>query len=270
MKVMDIEEKPVERERLCWFHWQNLNDKRDGRQGLAVRNGRCWWHFRERRVVRIEWSFLTPRCGFGIDFDDDGITAFLQVPLLFSFFLTLAGRWNILKSFSWAMGRSSAIQVHNGAVWIKPWSREGEWRSTDPWWIRGVNFSINPFEWKHQQHLVKCHDGSWEPYVGCWEDEKTPDRRKVYTSPYRYVLNDGTIQDRIATYHVERWTRRPRCLRWTSLFEKSRTSIDVSFNDEVGERTGSWKGGTVGCSFELRKGEAPFAALRRMEATRTF
>jgi len=40
-------------------------------------------------------------------------------------------------------------------------------------------------------------------------------------------------------------------LNWTPI---TRTAhyIDVQFSDEVGERSGSWKGGTIGCAYEMR------------------
>lgn len=46
--------------------------------------------------------------------------------------------------------------------------------------------------------------------------------------------------------------------------------IDIEFSDEVGERTGSWKGGVLGCGFDMLPGERPVDALRRMELERKF
>ena len=48
------------------------------------------------------------------------------------------------------------------------------------------------------------------------------------------------------------------------------TMCFVSFSDEVGEKSGSWKGGTVGCGFEINPNESMIDALRRMESTREF
>ena len=47
-------------------------------------------------------------------------------------------------------------------------------------------------------------------------------------------------------------------------------SIGVSFDGEVGEETGSWKGGCVGCGYEMLPGEVPLDTLRRMERDRKF
>lgn len=121
----------------------------------------------------------------------------------------------------------------------------------------------------HQRHEVRRADGSWVSFVGCWEP-KEPDGREEFVFPYVYQLKDGTIQERNATVFVERRAWRPRWFTWTALFEKERQNIDVNFSDEVGERTGSWKGGCVGCGYEMLPGETPEQTLRRMEKERVF
>lgn len=119
---------------------------------------------------------------------------------------------------------------------------------------------------------VKCEvlrpDGTWVPYVGCYERDKEPDGRWQETYPYRYTLRSGVAQERTATIYVERREWRQRWLKWCPLFALCRKSIEVTFNDEVGERTGSWKGGVVGTGCEMRKGESPEDTLRRMERER--
>jgi hypothetical protein len=69
---------------------------------------------------------------------------------------------------------------------------------------------------------------------------------------------------------VEEREWRPRWFKWTSLFSKVKRTIDINFNDEVGERTGSWKGGTLGCGYDLLPDETPLECLRRMEKEREF
>lgn len=102
-----------------------------------------------------------------------------------------------------------------------------------------------PWHWKHREHRVLT-----EPE----------------THPYRYTLRNGTVQERTATIRAEYW-------RWTRYWwprVKDLRAIDVQFNDEVGERTGSWKGGTIGCGYNMLPGESPLDTLRRMEAERKF
>lgn len=122
-----------------------------------------------------------------------------------------------------------------------------------------------PWDFEHIKHEVMRPDGSWVAYVGCWERDKEPDGRWQAEYPYRYVLKSGEVQERIATVYVDRREWRWKCLTWLPFFAKRRQSIDVAFNGEVGERTGSWKGGVIGTGYDLKKGETPLQALRRME-----
>jgi len=57
---------------------------------------------------------------------------------------------------------------------------------------------------------------------------------------------------------------------WTSLGSYKRKVIDISFDQEIGDRAGSYKGGTVGCSYDLKPNETPLECLRRMEKERSF
>lgn len=102
-----------------------------------------------------------------------------------------------------------------------------------------------PWAWRHQLHEV----------LG--EPE---------THHYTYTLRNGEVQKRNATIKPERrvWTR-----TWWPLKRESRY-IDIDFDEEVGERSGSWKGGVLGCSFDMQPGDRPVDALRRMERERTF
>lgn len=135
-----------------------------------------------------------------------------------------------------------------------------------------------PWSLDHIITLVKKPDGTWVK-------EKTDYGRKsdVYDQPdwsadgrwrgfyvYRYTLKSGEIQVRTATVDVSRMEWRPLWFKWTRLFSKVRISINVRFDDEVGERTGSWKGGCLGCGYTMKPGENPEETLRRMERERKF
>ncbi len=140
-----------------------------------------------------------------------------------------------------------------------------------------------PWDYVHIRNDVLRPDGTWVPYVGSWEERggfplpdgtlsqpKEPDGRKLETFPYRYTLKSGDVQLREATVYVDRQEWRWRALRWCPWFAKVRTGIEVQFNDEVGERTGSWKGGCIGCGYDMKPGETPEQCLRRMERERVF
>lgn len=113
-------------------------------------------------------------------------------------------------------------------------------KRTDPMTIIGM-----PWRWKHRLHEV----------LGPPE-----------VHSYSYLLRSGEIQVREATIKPERrvWTR------WWLPFRRDEQYIRIEFNAEVGERSGSWKGGVMGCSFQMLYGETPRSALRRMERDRTF
>ena len=115
-------------------------------------------------------------------------------------------------------------------------------RSSD---AKTSKFIYMPWSWKHRKHEVLT--------------EKE-------THPYRYLLDNGDVQCVSATIYKERrkWTR--RWLPWS----KVSTAIWVEFDKEVGERTGSWKGGVTGCGYEMKLNETPKQTLRRMERERIF
>jgi hypothetical protein len=74
----------------------------------------------------------------------------------------------------------------------------------------------------------------------------------------------------MAWYYVEEMEWRWKWftgLRWP---RKVRKYISVEFDHEVGEGTGSWKGGTLGCSYVMKPEETPLECLRRMERERVF
>lgn len=158
----------------------------------------------------------------------------------------------------------------------------------DSLWIRlGNKSKVIEFPWSmnwyRTSHLLK--DGTWydETYQMVKKLKKkgiywSDDIKKYYDNPdawsedhdYTYVLNSGEIQKRIANIKIVEREWRPRWFMWTKLFSKKRRVIEVQFNDEVGEESGTWKGGCMGCNYEIREGEAPFETLRRMEKERKF
>lgn len=99
-----------------------------------------------------------------------------------------------------------------------------------------------------------------------WRHIATHEIAECGTFPYTYVLKSGEVQNRTATVEEKiAYYWRP----WIP-FSKYWRYADIDFNDEVGERSGSWKGGTIGCSYTIEKGETPEQCLRRMERERKF
>ena len=111
---------------------------------------------------------------------------------------------------------------------------------------------------------MQLPNGSW---VNVFDRTAEP-RTEVH--PYHYVLKSGEVQARTATISKRRhrlarkWLHRIGWPKWV------KESIDIEFSDEIGERSGSWKGGCIGCSYDLLDGETMLDALRRMERERKF
>lgn len=146
-----------------------------------------------------------------------------------------------------------------------------------------------PWAWEFYRHSILAADGrSWitelaslrakrdEPPIGLPANDKD---RWFFLSklpcwrvelPYRYVLRSGEVQERVATVSVNEYEFRWRWFHWLPFPRKIRRSIKVEFNGEVGERSGSWKGGCIGSGYDLLPNETPEECLRRMERERKF
>lgn len=128
------------------------------------------------------------------------------------------------------------------------------------------------YEWVRTSTLRK--DGTWEHETErnrkYFYEDKWKDIIQYNTYDYKYTLKDGTVQNVKATIKTEEREWRMIWLKWTSKFNMVRRSIDITFNQEIGEGTGSWKGGVIGCGAKLLEGETPLECLRRMEEKRKF
>jgi hypothetical protein len=124
-----------------------------------------------------------------------------------------------------------------------------------------------PWDWHtlaYEQQIIAGDEGSW---VSVFDRDGQPNSE---THPYTYTLRNGTVQERKATISKRRHIITYRAFKRIGWPKWIKESIDVQFSDEVGERSGSWKGGCIGCSYDLRPGETMEQALRRMERERKF
>lgn len=82
----------------------------------------------------------------------------------------------------------------------------------------------------------------------------------------RFEFADFDGERIVATCRIEEreWARGKGLFRLLYIFRnKVSRTFDVRFSAEVGKRKGSWKGGTVGHSGDIRRGEGLEAAFRR-------
>lgn len=132
-----------------------------------------------------------------------------------------------------------------------------------PWTYKWYSTELLDWDYKTIYEDRVGKRSSWEEQFSIKEKWIKSDAK---TFDYTYTLKNGTVQHRKATCIVERRTWKMRGWPWKKY---AKTTLEVTFNDEVGERTGSWKGGTIGCGYEMLPGETAEQTLRRMERERT-
>ena len=218
--------------------------------------------------------------GFDLFDDEHVISAHFAIPFLWlSLSFASDASWS-RKLGSWfrtkfgSGGRSFKIAYHDHSAWWSFFETDDHNRA-DPWWMRQSFYMPWHSEWVSTEIL------SLDLERTVWKDKRRSGRRmsdnyearkaaelaNSFSTPYQYILKSGEVQNRVATAHVERMSHG---YRWFPLPINKRVSIWVSFDQEVGEDTGSWKGGTTGCGYTLKKGETPLGCLHRMEQERKF
>lgn len=142
-------------------------------------------------------------------------------------------------------------------------STEMRWGYFFPWteW-RHVRHSYYGLNGEHVATLPKGKSYKEDP--GRWEREQKI-KKSVPTVSFEFDDYDG--ERIIATSLIEEreWHFGAGWFKWLSMFKspKISRSLDLRFSSEVGDRKGSWKGGTVGHSIEMLPGELHEDAFKR-------
>lgn len=200
---------------------------------------RMWWRWIECAYIAFALRGLQFEVEFPSDWHEHR-NGWVRIGLgLMTIAFAFPWKWTVPDEGQ-CSGPRYGFAFHGDALWLYFGKSTG--RSRDP--RRYIAWDM-PWAWRHREHEIL---GEPEQH------------------PYRYVLRSGEVQERIASIKPERrlWTR-----PWLPHKRESRY-INIDFNDEVGERSGSWKGGVMGCSFDMLPNETPADALRRMEAERKF
>lgn len=259
---------------VLWYLWFTTYRAREiwhsflwRRLGFIECNRRDGLRFRRVQVIvrpgigaKLElWRGEGLKCRWGL---------FLH-PLIFAIYIRL---WETDRK----MKEPYDLLEYWGFDWT--WTREWHFQVQFGWPGKKKTFYDLPWAWDHLRTECLTKDGKWvlapsfllgvDRYVA-WEDDP---RAFIERHPYTYVLRSGKVQERIATVTVKRWEWTWKISKMIGLeFPKMiRRSIEVQFNDEVGERSGSWKGGCLGTCQEMWYGERPVDTLRRMERERRF
>lgn len=100
------------------------------------RSGFATLHIGDRREINCEIAFLTRSYGANVQSSDEGIKLHVGIGLV-AIWLTIGG-W--AQRSDWELG----FYFHDWALWLKIFSRWGEWRRDDPWWR--TTHSIHPLD----------------------------------------------------------------------------------------------------------------------------
>lgn len=268
------------------YHSQNLTaDYLDRKERSIWLAGRAWLrNSRYDTFFHWEWSLFryargfAIKAGFGYGESDRGILLHVCVPFLFSVYLVFERGFRCKEC-------ETGIAIHNGGFWVYPLSYSMEWCRKDPWWRQSYCWHF-PWElnwwrtdvltidqtrivWHDERATRKSKDGLSRNSIDRLHDRMAAEKANSITLPYRYTLKNGEVQSVNAEVHVSEMEWRAR---WWPVLRNRKVcrSIGVNFSSEVGEETGSWKGGCVGCGYDLHPGEAAEACLRRMERERKF
>lgn len=142
-------------------------------------------------------------------------------------------------------------------------STEQNWGCFLPWtqW-RFVRSSFYGLQGEHLATIARGSRGSaWRLQ---WEKERKL-KDATPTAAFDFDDFDGERITAVTRIEEGEWRFGTGWFKWLSLFRRARIRrhLDLRFSAEVGRRKGSWKGGTIGHSIEMRPGELHEAAFRR-------
>lgn len=258
-----------------YYHSQNLTDSFPNKSGVLLskwKHGRLWLRKtsddRHGRELHCEWAFLQfarschCKLHFGTGEGDDAIAIRLAIPYIFQFYISLD---KLIRCKECECG----IAIYDNSISFSLISYTNESNSRDPWYRKSQYFD---FPWKYQWYKTEILSLDrkkviFEDVKGCKLNESFSKRQEAeqkvsITLPYRYIRNNGDIQNVNATVCICRITHR---MKWVPFVKKDWTFLDIKFDKEIGEGVDTWKGGVLGCSFAMLPNETPEQCLRRME-----
>lgn len=114
------------------FHWQNLNERRTGADGMTPTGfpwtGRAWLYF-GRLETTFEWALGGLHTGFHIQHDDEGVNFMFGVPLICLFLKLQSTR---LARDHRLGERELALKIYDWAIHWNVWTPMHFWSSQTP------------------------------------------------------------------------------------------------------------------------------------------
>lgn len=166
------------------------------------------------------------------------------------------------RDWYWQIDRRAyGFTVSDGTLFLKFGRQTG-----DSWTDQSRCIFLPWKEWRHVRHSFYDMDGDLFADVPD-RDWDARQMLEVACPTVRFQFRDFDGEEITATTRIEerQWKRGEGRFKWLSWFvrDKVRRSLDIRFSAEVGERKGSWKGGTIGTGIEMLPGELHEAAFRR-------
>lgn len=240
---------------------------------IAKKNGECFYLLKRQKdgeYTPDHWYVGWHSWQFDISYEECGYdsgNAELNISIL---------GWHSVFKLPWKSKRFPhgdcdapkwGVAIHDNTFWLYK-GGDGNWGGGTKWWTWDIPF----FTKIHMVHLVETKDGKMvdsntlgqdKSYISYYDDERVNKHYTKYIDSY-----DGSEID--CEYWKESREWRPKWLTWTKLFADKHEYIEINFKQEVGPGKGSWKGGVMGCSYNLLPGETPEECIRRMERERKF
>ena len=144
------------------------------------------------------------------------------------------------------------------------------------WGRKSILFWELPFlTWKMTEHCIDVKDRGFvnanilekENPKDYWDTDWRIEHFNVQVLPY-VDSYDGEVVNATVWKEYRTWKR--KWLTWLPLWEDKHDYIEIVFEKEVGKEKGTWKGGCIECSYDLKPGETPEECLKRMEKERKF
>jgi hypothetical protein len=210
------------------------------------------WGIQDKgRSWRFSWGEISLRCGFALGYSVYHDEAHWRIHLLWPAFYIKAPMLIRQRADTEDWNASYGFSFFERGIHLN--------------WRTACKIVHLPWDWQHVRHEVFLPGGE---RVKPAKDEYRPpftDGRAVERHPYTYTLRSGEVQHRTATIYGEEREWRWLWFTWLPWPRRISRSISIDFDGEVGERTGSWKGGVFGTGHEWRKGETMLDALRRFQ-----
>jgi hypothetical protein len=166
-------------------------------------------------------------------------------------------------SFDPAWGFSSYHEASGGEMifrWNKryytfyyPWALEYHRTSylfKNNTWFTNIGYKKS---WKNSKGIYKR-----------FEDFDEEDKQELLLEEFNFHDTRQDVKTKVTTYQrIMVWRR--KWLPFTDLFSFKKHEVDMEFANPIGYRVGTWKGGTVGMSRIINKGETTEDVVRRVE-----